>query len=120
MIIYVWKILNGLAPNFTSEQMKIRTHGESSRLGRRCVLPPMVRSGEGSLREQSFGVMGPKIFNVLPAELRVFQGKLDSFKHRLDVFLANIEDTPPQPGYTIAAGGNSISQQLAYLRAQNH
>ena len=64
-------------------------------------------------------VMGPKLFNCIPTNLREFNGELEGFKRRLDLFLANVDDKPPQPGYTIAAGGNSIPQQLAYLRAQN-
>ena len=45
LIIYVWKIIRGLSPNFLREDLKIKTFGENSRLGR-CQLPPLVRSGE--------------------------------------------------------------------------
>ena len=118
VIIYVWKIIQGLAPNFQREDLRIRTHGEESRLGRRCQLPPLVRSGEGSLRDRSFSVTGPKLFNELPATLREFSGSLDAFKRRLEKFLEGIDDRPPLPGYVSAAGGNSIVQQLAHSRAQ--
>ena len=118
IIIYTWKILNGLAPNFSNAHLKIETYGAGTRLGERCRLPPIVRSGDGTIRDQSFIVLGPKLFNCLPIELRIFHGKLEVFKRLLDSFLASIDDTPPQPGYVVAAGGNSILQQLAYSRAQ--
>ena len=119
MIIYVWKIIRGLSPNFQREDLKIKTFGEDSRLGRRCQLPPLVRSGEGTLRDQSFVVMGPKLFNELPVEMREFNGSLEGFKHRLDAFLNQVDDKPPLPGYVNAAGGNSIIHQMAYTRAQS-
>ena len=118
IIIYTWKIIQGLAPNFQDENIQIRTHGENSRLGRRCQLPLLVRSGEGTLRDQSFTVVGPRLFNVLPIELRKFDGSLDVFKSRLDKFLWSVDDKPPLPGYYDAAAGNSLMQQIAHARAQ--
>ena len=119
IIIYTWKMVNGLVPNFNSDKFKIKTVGSGSRLGLRCLLPPVVRTGDGTLRDRSFQVMGPKLFNCIPIQLREFNGDLEGFKRRLTSFLATVEDKPPQPGYAVAAGGNSLLQQLAYRRAQN-
>ena len=83
------------------------------------MLPPLVRSGEGTLRDRAFVATGPKLFNVLPIEIRQFDGSLFTFKKKLDAFLENIVDRPPLPGYVDAAAGNSIVQQIAHARAQN-
>ena len=66
-----------------------------------------MRSGEGSLRDRSFSVTGPKLFNELPATLMELNSSLDAFKRRLDKFLEGIDNRPPLPGYVGAAGGNS-------------
>ena len=76
LIIYVWKIVQGLAPNFEREELRIKTYGDGSRLGRRCLLPPLNRSGEGTLRDRSFIMLGPKLFNDLPSDVRQFDGSL--------------------------------------------
>ena len=120
IIIYVWKILTGLAPNFEREDLGIKAQGEGTRLGRKCLLPPLVRTREGTIRDQSFSVMGPRLFNAIPVALREFDGSLSTFKSKLDGFLGGVEDKPPLPGYYDAAGGNSITQQLAHVRAQQH
>ena len=119
MIIYVWKIIQGLAPNFEREDLRIKIHGVSSRLGRRCMLPPLIRTGEGSLRDKSFITVGPSLFNSLPYDIRQFDGTLLTFKRKFDIFLVDVEDNPPLPGYVDAAAGNTILQQTAHARAQN-
>lgn len=118
-IIYVWKIIQGLAPNFEREDLKIKTYGVGTRLGRRCVLPPLIRSGEGSIRDRSFITFGPRLFNCLPCDIRQFEGSLMTFKRKVDKFLADVEDKPPLPGYVNAAAGNNIVQQTAHARALN-
>lgn len=118
IIIYVWKIIVGLSPNFQREDTKIKTYGEGSRNGRRCQLPPLARSAHGNLRDRSFMYIGPKLFNVLPIVIREFDGSLETFKRKLDNFLESVNDKPPLPGYVDSADGNSIAQQIAHSRAQ--
>ena len=118
LVIYVWKIIQGLSPNFKRDDLKIKTYGDGSRLGRRCQLPPLIRTVEGSLRDKSFTMMGPKLFNELPVSIREFNGSLRSFKRKLNDLLLSVEDKPIMPGYVLAASGNSIVQQLAHSRAQ--
>ena len=47
-----------------------------------------------NLRNKSFTVRGPEIFNYLPKDLRNYNGSMDSFKSHLDSFLEQIEDSP--------------------------
>ena len=53
------------------------------------------RQAVKSLREQSFQMSGPKLFNCLPKYLRDINksSKLD-FKEQLDLFLATLPDQP--------------------------
>ena len=54
------------------------------------------------LRENSFLVRGPKLFNSLPKDIREFEydngihqeQAVDNFKKRLDEYLADIPDEP--------------------------
>ena len=108
----------GIVPNFGRHDLKLEFYGMGTRLGKRCVLPALVRSREGTLREKSFMVRGPNLFNSLPSNIREYQGSLEGFKRKIDNFLESIPDRPPTPGYHDAAGGNSIPRQIAHLRAQ--
>ena len=123
---YVWKILEGIAPNISDD------HGISAqkhpRRGRECRVPKVSTSAPSriqTIRFSSFAVKGPRIFNSLPKHLRNFTGGMvDNFKHRLDVYLQNIPDEPLIPGYTAfrTVNSNSIiawSAHLAHL-AQHH
>ena len=67
IIIYVWKILGGLVPNIEGNQIKTKLN-KSSRNGRSCNIPKLVvRQGEClTLREHSFPVRGPRLFNLMP------------------------------------------------------
>ena len=74
--MYVWKVINGLAPNIGSEGHELKTAGEQSRLGRWCVVPHLAqRSQVTTVRDQTFSVMGPRLFNVLPMSLRLMPAK---------------------------------------------
>ena len=52
-------------------------------------------------------MLGPKLFNDLPSDVRQFDGSLTTFKRKLDKFLDNVYDKPPLPGYIDAANGNT-------------
>ena len=120
-IIYVWKIISGLAPNFLDNQNRILTR-DNPRLGRRCVVPPLNHSGPvyvRTLKECSFIVRGPQIFNCIPADLRNFDGSLIKFKNHLDKFLSSVPDQPAMPQYYQSSAGNSLVQQLAQQRVRN-
>ena len=118
-MVYTWKIVNGLVPNMTGAN-KITTY-KHIRRGLLCNIVPVNNrclSSIRSIKENSFCVRGPRLFNELPYELREFNGSLDTFKHMLDVWLKLIPDKPVLPHYFQPAAGNSVIEQLAQLRVQ--
>ena len=101
LIIYTWKVLEGLVPNLSSNPIQERS---SDRRGRSCVEKPINRHTSvkiQSLRSNSFAVMGPRLFNIMPKFIRDTSGvTVDVFKHRLDKYLSSIPDEPQVRGYT--------------------
>ena len=120
LILYTWKILEGLVPNFSSDLSKITCYW-SVRHGRKCKIPSLKHRGSvGTKRESFVSVKGPRLFNTLPAHIRNIAGQsLAVFKKHLDKFLKSIPDEPGLPGYAAsrAAGSNSIVDQFHYRRA---
>ena len=105
--IYVWKILEGFAPNISSGDSAIRARW-NKRLGRRCSVPPIKTQAPKhiqTIRESSFSVMGPNVFNSLPRHIRDLKcdtgcDTVDKFKSHLDSYLKLVPDQPLIPGYT--------------------
>ena len=100
--IYVWRILEGNAPNISTNQgITGQCH---ARRGRTCIVPPILSSASyriRSIRYSSFAIKGPRIFNSLPMDLRNFSGgTVNEFKCRLDRHLRRVPDEPLIPGYT--------------------
>ena len=102
-IIHVWKILWKHAPN----DIQMGFH-DNLRLGPVAEIPKLKskRQHINTLRNQSFSCHGPRLFNILPKELKMLDN-LPSFKLQLDRFLKKFPDTPPTPGY-VAANSNSL------------
>ena len=106
--IYVWKILEGIVPNFGIETMYNR------RRGRYCKVPLVSSTAPGKIRTIRFGSMGingPRVFNSLPTNIRNTSGcSVDSFKAVLDRHLSQIPDQPRIPGLVkyCLRGGNSL------------
>ncbi len=105
-IIYVWKILEGRVPN-----PGINSH-ITLRKGRLCKIPALVTQARESiktLKDASFAVRGPKLFNFLPQNIRDKTGcSVESFKNILDQYLRDIPDQPRLPGYPTNNASNSI------------
>ena len=119
IIMYIYKIIEGLVPNLEDERFSIKTY-TTSRRGRLCRVPALSRGSTAKIRkmvEHSFAVYGPKLFNCLPVEIRNFQGSFPAFKVRLDRMLSQVVDKPCVPGYHQSAPSNSIMSQLAQMRA---
>ena len=75
------------------------------------VCPTKCTQKIQTLRENSFQVVGPKLFNSLPANIRnKSKCSIDDFKFVLDQFLSKIPDEPKVPGY-IPAASNQYSGQ---------
>ena len=93
--IYVWKVLEELVPNFGLQS------SYSIRRGRSCIVPAVKRTGSHrhqTIRFNSMGVLGPRLFNHLPASIRDMTGcSIDSFKRALDMHLATVPDQPRLP-----------------------
>ena len=100
-IIYTWKILEGKSPNCG---LTSKSH---ERLGRICDIPQIKTNSKmavQTIRENSFQVNGPKLFNCLPKKIRNKRGcSIEEFKTQLDLFLENIPDEPKSDGYTPSA-----------------
>ena len=108
-----------MAPNFESETFRIETH-HNERRGRLCKIPSLRNRSAvrfQSLRDGSLSVAGPRLFNVLPKDLREGEFTLETFKRQLDVFLGTIPDRPPLQHYQRREASNSIVHQLAQMRA---
>ena len=118
-IIYIWKILEGKSPN-----CGISPADSSERIGRMCSIPAVSKKAPAriqTLRENSFQVHAPKLFNSLPKSLRnKTKCSIDEFKADLDNILEAVPDEPKVSGnYTPGAcdvfsaqASNSIIDQI--------
>lgn len=97
-IIHVWKILEGLVPNFSEHPI---TTTFNKRTGRKCCIECVKSSALGTLRTASLPVHGARLFNSLPKHTRSLSScSLEVFKSSLDKFLSSLPDEPLIPGYT--------------------
>ena len=113
-IIYIWKILEGMVPNLDGRS-KIHTKS-SLRYGRMCHVPSQSSSKRRleALRNGSFCINGPMLFNTLPSHIRNLKGvELTDFKKELDSFLKTVPDEPLCRGYT--AGRRAVSNSLLHM-----
>ena len=115
-IIYMWKIINDQVPNCGVEWTEA-----TERKGRMCKIPNLKGSSKvQKLREQSFQMAGPKLWNCLPKSVRNLKTtSQDEFKQVLDDFLCKVPDEPKcetlSPGATNTLTGrpsNSIIYQV--------
>ena len=93
--IYMWKIIEGLVPKFG-----IRFH-HNRRRGRLCSVPQVCTTAPHTLqtiRFNSMGVHGPRLFNSLPVNIRnMAECPVDTFKAALDKHLDTVPDEPRVP-----------------------
>ena len=120
-VIYTWKVLENLVPNCGIQAT------ESERRGRLVSIPTLKGSPAiRKLREQSFQVNGPKLFNCLPPAIRnMTKVTVEEFKERLDMFLTKIPDEPKVEGLTpsacdlySAAPSNSLIDQSRNIKVR--
>ena len=70
-----------------------------------------------TLREGSFQVAGPSLFNKIPRKIRDMKKcSVDDFKEKLDQFLETIPDEPRCPGLTpsVVTPGGAPTNSLLY------
>ena len=92
----MWKILHKLVPNCCDIEFKA-----TSRNGTVAVIPSLAKSSSSrnqTLYDQSFAVLGPKLWKKVPSTVRAAQS-FDAFKISLSNFLDLIPDNPPVTGY---------------------
>ena len=123
MILYVWRIMENQAPNFSHPDEGGIQSAWHPRRGRNCIIPTFNLRGPKqfqNVRDKSFGITGPRLFNILPAYIRNISGcTINTFKNRLDKFLATVPDEPQIRGYTAMrrADTNSLVNMVQHAEA---
>ena len=118
-IIYIWSILEGIAPNILSEDglpLVSEQTNYSARKGRTVHLPAVKRSKFSSLRYNSLPYHGARLFNRMPNNLRsLTRISKNEFKLHLDNFLKLVNDEPQILQYTYCrrAPSNSLVDMCA-------
>ena len=69
-----------------------------------------------TLPENLFAILGPRLFNCLPMDIRGYEDGLDGFKRKLDRFLSTVPEQPGLPHYHQSAGSNTVLNQVAEMR----
>ena len=90
-IIYTWKAIENHIPN-----CGLNTH-YSDRRGRSVIIKPIITSCPmriRSIREGSFFINGPKLFNSLPSVRNLTNCSVSTFKSKLDEYLSFVPDEP--------------------------
>ena len=96
IIIYVWKILEGLVPNLFPP---ICTKS-SDRGGRTCIMSHINVGRLGTFVYNSFRWRAIRLFNQLPLFVRnTTVCSINRFKKQLDSYLYTVPDSPCQPGF---------------------
>lgn len=105
-IIYVWKILEQLVPNFSNPILC----SISNRRGRSCVSSNVQTGRLGTLAYNSFRWHSIRLFNGLPLHLRGMTScSVSSFKSQLDCYLTSIIDDPCHPGFNNSLDGGDCN-----------
>ena len=95
--IYIWKIMQGLAPN----EISLTWH-YSDRLGIKMKIPAHKQS---RVLKDTLAVIGPRLWNTLPKNATLKQS-LPELKTSIEDFFSRFPDRPPVKGYPVSK--NSI------------
>ena len=97
IILQMWKLLHCISPNDLGVRFQ-----DKNRRGFMANVPKLHKASlqhNQSLYDASFSVLGPRLWNILPAHLtRV--ADFEQFKNQLTDYLFTIPDRPPVAGYT--------------------
>ena len=108
LVIYMWKIAEGLAPNLSPA---IRFYNTEQR-GRLCYQEQVPNNHLGTLCHNSFRWKAPRLFNSLPVNIRnIAKCEPSTFKHLLDQHLQTITDLPCVPN-----DDNSLDARINEMR----
>ena len=115
MIVFLWKVSQGMVSGYN-----IQFSSKHGRRGRSALPHSLVLSSPSSVRrarENSLGVKGARIFNLIPADIRNLDGaNVDQFKKALDTFLEIVPDQPTVPGLGRSAETNSLIHQIPQMK----
>ena len=101
-IIYIWTIIESLAPNFKNPI----TSTLSGRRGRSCIISHVNVGRVGTLAYGSFRWRSICLFNSLPMNLRSISScSVLRFKTQLDILLRSVEDLPCLPRFNNSLDG---------------
>ena len=111
-IIYLWKILESLVPNFSDTIVC----SFSDRRGRSCIVSHVNPGRQGTLAFNSFRWRSIRIFNRLPIHSvyrirNISACSIDRFKSQLDRYLRTIPYLPSQPGHNNSLDGRDGIQR---------
>ena len=107
IILYIHKILSNRVPNLDDTDpgsgITLKSSTQPSRRGYEVQVPSINSKAPQNIKTKifnSFAVKGPRLYNLLPSNLRNMVNKpTETFKRRLDAFLQTIPDQPQLPGY---------------------
>jgi len=104
ILVYMWKILQGNVPNDVGMIFNF-----NPRRGFTAVVKPIVNSQSRAqtVYDNSFIIVGAKLWNILPFQINTITSSLNAFKTGLSNFLKIFPDKPPVNGY-VRANSNSL------------
>ena len=125
MILFLYKIMIGAYPN-PGFDLSATTYDERNGFKIKPKLNLRAKQWVSTIRASSFFNRVPKLFNILPLELRdpkwlcVAPTKLnvDKFKIEVDKFLMKLPDQPTTVGRKRTALTNSILDQVHHMREE--
>ena len=111
IILYMWKILTGNAPN----DLKITFYSYRDSIKASVPFVPPTRSNTSRF-DKSFSVIGPKLWNFLPAECTLTLHSLEKFKEKVDAHILQYPDLPPTAGYFSPHSNSLLDLNLNLLQ----
>ena len=102
--MHMFKILHSMTSNDLNIEFVSRP-----RLGYLAKIPSINKDSSAAnktLYNNSFAVVGPKLWNAIPYKLNTISN-IDDFKQKLTKFMLSVPDTPPVKGY-FPKNSNSI------------
>jgi len=98
-VIYLWKILEEKVPQFGDLESLI--HPRHGRIFRIPTVKNSATARVKTIRNSSFAIHAPRLFNTLPLSIRSMKGcTIETFKKNLDIYLKSVPDEPQIQGYT--------------------
>ena len=91
-ILYIWKSLYNMVPSLDLKWSETC----SKRVGPKLEVDRIYEPNEmvKNLKRDSLKNFGVRLFNMLPVEVRTYQGSLENFKKLLDSYISQCPDQP--------------------------